>query len=153
MQGYTKLFVVTGLSPHTRDKCTWREYGLLLSRITPAYAGQIEEIFLGSPSWQDHPRIRGTNLRAFQPTVALWGSSPHTRDKFGRIDSVLTHIGIIPAYAGRICTSLNPQSFLQDHPRIRGTNRFSVLPCNIPCRIIPAYAGQIYWANRRGAWS
>ena len=117
----------------------------------------------GKRLW-DHPRIRGTNLIYDNPISFTGGSSPHTRDKFnskvfsGRIG------GIIPAYAGQILFFRSWKFYIQDHPRIRGTNllgrlRFPTRLGSSPhtrdkslfwkigeqiLRIIPAYAGQIY---------
>ena len=82
MQGYTKLFVATGLSPHTRDK--WKDLlsDCLSDGITPAYAGQISLVLPCQLLSEDHPRIRGTNGVLRIAIFATEGSSPHTRDKF-----------------------------------------------------------------------
>ena len=92
------------------------------------------------------------------------GSSPHTRDKFNLEFDETTGHRIIPAYAGQMYTFQQIHKFVQDHPRIRGTNghitnltgyRLGSSPhtrdkCLFFClvrlyiRIIPAYAGQIF---------
>ena len=94
------------------------------------------------------------------------GSSPHTRDKFENTALLIVAGGIIPAYAGQIALSLKGITYLEDHPRIRGTNlimavyqyaeqgssphtrdKSSLRPSPNPqTRIIPAYAGQIKYA-------
>ena len=112
---------------------------------------------------RDHPRIRGTN--AFFSAIAwiVSGSSPHTRDKFENTALLIVAGGIIPAYAGQIALSLKGITYLEDHPRIRGTNLIMAvyqyaeqgssphtrdksliaLFSFHPTGIIPAYAGQI----------
>ena len=91
-----------GSSPHTRDKLS------LIASIVYDYG--------------DHPRIRGTNVSSTQSSPQVPGSSPHTRDKCKITLFILLPPGIIPAYAGQILTSCNPNSPVEDHPRIRGTN-------------------------------
>ena len=122
MQGYTKLFVVTGLSPHTRDKEVNIRTSFYTSGIIPAYAGQINfhSCTLYFPG--DHPRIRGRNL--IIPLIALItpGSPPHTRDKWQQKTIAWTLTRITPAYAGQIHFWKASSALLWDHPRIRGTN-------------------------------
>ena len=91
-----------GSSPHTRDKSYFKPKHLAMDRIIPAYAGQIfveeEEV----PKLEDHPRIRGTNIKGGEKIMGEVGSSPHTRDK---------------------CSDgFNFSNLVGDHPRIRGTN-------------------------------
>ena len=74
-------------------------------RIIPAYAGQMQDYILQLPLAQDHPRIRGTNFHTFSLLTFLLGSSPHTRDKFVILITVIVALGIIPAYAGQISIS------------------------------------------------
>ena len=52
----------SGSSPHTRDKLYGAAINPAVHRIIPAYAGQIPQGYLFSGGFQDHPRIRGTNL-------------------------------------------------------------------------------------------
>ena len=152
-----------GSSPHTRDKLkTLCVFSHPLG-IIPAYAGQIIFFIYLCFNYWDHPRIRGTNGRCGRVHCRLQGSSPHTRDKSGLLPANSSIAGIIPAYAGQIRFSLWEIMFLQDHPRIRGTNlsyntctgfragssphtRDKFFPSNIHRGIggiIPAYAGQI----------
>ena len=70
----------------------------------------------------DHPRIRGTNISFASPYCPTTGSSPHTRDKSGIITEHIFQGRIIPAYAGQMYTFQQIHKFVQDHPRIRGTN-------------------------------
>ena len=132
-------------------------------RIIPAYAGQISEYTEYYKEYQDHPRIRGTNLKnIWSPTLGL-GSSPHTRDKFSDSEMERHEDRIIPAYAGQISSLIPKLTDEEDHPRIRGTNSLFPFPelcfpgssphtrdkyvsdrrkC-VAIGIIPAYAGQI----------
>ena len=70
-----------GSPPHTRDKLKKAEEMLKEVRITPAYAGQIYFLLFGYSLLQDHPRIRGTNMRQTLRCPLQIGSPPHTRDK------------------------------------------------------------------------
>ena len=71
----------TGSSPHTRDKLDEEPSSWELSRIIPAYAGQILPPFFKKADGEDHPRIRGTNINFGNLSLIPVGSSPHTRDK------------------------------------------------------------------------
>ena len=70
-----------GSSPHTRDKLFGSHRIFKMSRIIPAYAGQITAVANSLNQYKDHPRIRGTNDAFSDPTSSVRGSSPHTRDK------------------------------------------------------------------------
>ena len=50
-----------GSSPHTRDKSFKGVSANQYAGIIPAYAGQIAKYRQVVNSYQDHPRIRGTN--------------------------------------------------------------------------------------------
>lgn len=70
-----------GSPPHARGKALTGDEGLIIHRITPAYAGKGGE---GDQiiAWQeDHPRMRGEKARADTATMAEKGSPPHTRGK------------------------------------------------------------------------
>ena len=71
---------------------------------------------------EDHPRIRGTNAYLKKDLLIAAGSPPHTRDKCLGLDAKTIPYGITPAYAGQIRQRQIGREFLQDHPRIRGTN-------------------------------
>ena len=114
----------------------------------------------------DHPRIRGTNSSRTSSPLMILGSSPHTRDKFYRMPPHNLRTRIIPAYAGQISGVVCHSPGEQDHPRIRGTNQLPFRsrlkrPGSSPhtrdksllwsairegSRIIPAYAGQIFFS-------
>ena len=54
------------------------------------------------------------------------GSSPHTRDKYLSNEEITDEIGITPAYAGQMHFFLLVKVGIEDHPRIRGTNRLLI---------------------------
>ena len=118
-----KIEFFLGSSPHTRDKFCGVALLIILIRIIPAYAGQIPCANVTSPTAKDHPRIRGTNGRLCFGRLGNRGSSPHTRDKCRPHSSMYLSNRIIPAYAGQMGISEHGESFFQDHPRIRGTNK------------------------------
>ena len=153
-----------GSSPHTRDKLSRQTISKNIKGIIPAYAGQIYLSYCDKYIYQDHPRIRGTNVFLTPFLSSQIGSSPHTRDKLARIGTGGKYARIIPAYAGQIIGVDQGRRTKQDHPRIRGTNLQSTslpklsrgssphtrdksvlfLPQSNCVRIIPAYAGQIF---------
>ena len=76
----------TGSSPHARDKCRDIDTLSYNRRIIPACAGQIEWKFMEKIAEEDHPRMRGTNVKFGNQFFIDLGSSPHARDKF-KLDS------------------------------------------------------------------
>ncbi len=99
---YRVRYSTLGSSPHTRDKSYISYQKDVREGIIPAYAGQIVPFSVLRPSYQDHPRIRGTNNKTFTQADVDAGSSPHTRDKSRYADNCRHGKGIIPAYAGQI---------------------------------------------------
>ena len=118
----TDLTLLSGSSPHTRDKFYYPREKTLRPGIIPAYAGQIFFISVIVNRPRDHPRIRGTNARRVR--IYWWskGSSPHTRDKCCYFRQRCVPWRIIPAYAGQMESRQSLLSLFRDHPRIRGTN-------------------------------
>ena len=112
----------TGSPPHTRDKFLDKVNRERETRITPAYAGQIENQNRKTTIRQDHPRIRGTNQNLMCSELLREGSPPHTRDKFTRCFCIFVATRITPAYAGQILLYGKSCRIVWDHPRIRGTN-------------------------------
>ena len=142
-------------------------------RIIPAYAGST-----GVPESEmlraaDHPRIRGEHNPRNCSTVAVNGSSPHTRGAPKLTRWTGRQWRIIPAYAGSTLACRESSREGPDHPRIRGehvvqdeipdrdtgssphTRGAPELPDRIAHRagIIPAYAGSTpagRFSSRRG---
>ena len=77
----TGKMLLSGSSPHTRDKFHAVPLAVLGVGIIPAYAGQILLLWDCLFYQRDHPRIRGTNVKLSRQLTPLVGSSPHTRDK------------------------------------------------------------------------
>ena len=130
-------------------------------RIIPAYAGST-----GVPESEmlraaDHPRIRGEHNPRNCSTVAVNGSSPHTRGAPKLTRWTGRQWRIIPAYAGSTLACLESSREGPDHPRIRGEHATAGVPSTTACGssphtrgarspgrnpgsrhgIIPAYAG------------
>ena len=146
LAGHFDLQLAGGLSPHTRGSPGAAAQLLSGRGIIPAYAGKPSTRFPPAPVSGDYPRIRGEARGALRlrPDCA----------------------GIIPAYAGKPSLSRRASIRRWDYPRIRGgAGHGSVLlveneglsphtrgsPVNttpriLVLRIIPAYAGEPYWA-------
>ena len=70
-------------------------------RITPACAGKTTQSCVGQLIYQDHPRMRGEDLKTVGSFLWKTGSPPHAR---GRLVEGLLHLngrGITPACAGK----------------------------------------------------
>ena len=89
-------------------------------RIIPAYAGSTPGLVRCERPGGDHPRIRGEHSLFSSPSLAMDGSSPHTRGAHPGLGRGPHGRRIIPAYAGS--TSKPPREYPvgADHPRIRG---------------------------------
>ena len=152
---------VGGSSPHTRGARWAPPRGSGTSRIIPAYAGSTGgSPHKGTPS-PDHPRIRGEHNPRSCSTVAVSGSSPHTRGAHIAAPRCARPRGIIPAYAGSTNAQASGWGNEADHPRIRGEHQLALMKPGdlvgssphtrgargrpriypISSRIIPAYAG------------
>ena len=150
-----------GSSPHTRGAPIAEVDPESLTRIIPAYAGSTRAAAgTGIEHW-DHPRIRGEHRRFSSPSLAIDGSSPHTRGAPERGSEKKSGCRIIPAYAGSTWSRSTCRPSPRDHPRIRGEHmpltrvrtmssgssphtrgaRLADFPELRPERIIPAYAG------------
>ena len=99
---------------------------ILLSGITPAYAGNTEvkqgDIF----SDKDHPRIRGEHQSLNTIKEPGPGSPPHTRGTPHPPKKTVALFRITPAYAGNTFWHSLKRIFVGDHPRIRGEHIFIV---------------------------
>ena len=68
-----------GSPPHTRGTQGFIFKRLFAPGITPAYAGNTEDIFIRTHYRRDHPRIRGEHRKACLYNTPYQGSPPHTR--------------------------------------------------------------------------
>ena len=109
--------------------------------IIPAYAGSTAPGAAASAGRRDHPRIRGEHVTSCFVSIALVGSSPHTRGARLKLSAPRRRIGIIPAYAGSTVTAVFHRRPTWDHPRIRGEHGQGEDGTVDGLGIIPAYAG------------
>ena len=84
-----------------RGKAAGHRLGLILNRITPAYAGKRDRQDQQRAVRGDHPRVCGEKLYALLVAGSLMGSPPHVRGKVLILDDVPGVVGITPAYAGK----------------------------------------------------
>ena len=114
--------LVSGSSPLTRGKRVAPPAPPVGPGLIPAHAGKTRSS-AGAESGQGaHPRSRGEN-RARRRVRRSWGgSSPLTRGKLGGLCATSCSRGLIPAHAGKTCSSRFPSSDVRAHPRSRGEN-------------------------------
>ena len=93
---------------------------LIIWWIIPAHAGSI--IFARSMEAVDgdHPRSCGEYSMARHICSPSSGSSPLMRGVLRLLSSALILLGIIPAHAGSIRSSLGTDAWTGDHPRSCG---------------------------------
>ena len=96
-------------------------------RITPACAGKsVLPLVFGTFGW-DHPRLRGEKKRGLFCTQNLVGSPPLARGKGTPITTSKPTTGITPACAGKRQFSEKCFCIAEDHPRLRGEKRCSIM--------------------------
>ncbi len=116
----------------------------------------------------DHPRLRGEHTEDYSDGRGANGSSPPTRGARVQRHEPLSIARIIPAYAGSTHAARTSSAAARDHPRLRGEHMVwdrdhvrawgSSPPTRgapprhprpvRPRRIIPAYAGSTFLADR-----
>ena len=116
---------MVGSSPHTRGAPSRTRKIPSQWRIIPAYAGSTVPASFVSSSGKDHPRIRGEHVIVSFADCFQRGSSPHTRGARLIRPVAGRRARIIPAYAGSTPQTVQDQSTLRDHPRIRGEHQVS----------------------------
>ena len=89
-----------GSPPHTRETPNYRDYTLMQSGITPAYAGNTTPFDRSIGYSRDHPRIRGKHLDEYHQHKTDEGSPPHTRETLDFLKAKYRDERITPAYAG-----------------------------------------------------
>ena len=153
---------VSGSSPLTRGKRPRHPRPLAGLRLIPAHAGKTQVRAVNEETRSAHPRSRGENIAAVNPTFATVGSSPLTRGKPRGGRHVDLDTGLIPAHAGKTTVRAGRAWRSSAHPRSRGENGgcqvFSGLVLGSspltrgkltvevlvaqPVRLIPAHAGK-----------
>ena len=93
---------------------------VLVTRITPAYAGKSTKKCCCCCVSEDHPRLCGEKFIFRIFCTRLLGSPPPMRGK-ALSDLPLKHYeGITPAYAGKRCQTYSLNARCWDHPRLCG---------------------------------
>ena len=115
-----RRFLILGSPPLTRELRYLDLVLVLVSGITPAYAGTTA-IQSGSGGYgQDHPRLRGNYAVGHFFKREISGSPPLTRELRKSGHNYLSCDGITPAYAGTTFNSVSLLPRSKDHPRLRG---------------------------------
>ena len=89
-----------GSPPHTRGILSCRHVLHILTRITPAHAGNTFSMKTCLAFCRDHPRTRGEYERSRLLTGHIPGSPPHTRGILKSWFVQNVYCGITPAHAG-----------------------------------------------------
>ena len=90
-----------GSSPLTRGKQRESALHPLIGRLIPAHAGKTRSVWVVMMVGPAHPRSRGENSYADKTDVTGSGSSPLTRGKPTRPESIRPDTRLIPAHAGK----------------------------------------------------
>ena len=115
---------------------------MLLTGITPAYAGKSATAKRQTHVQRDHPRVCGEKTAATINELRQAGSPPRMRGKVTCVPRCCLTCGITPAYAGkRRGWSKWQISSRGSPPRMRG-KVFSVALDFLVSGITPAYAGK-----------
>ena len=119
--------VSLGSPPHVRGKADTMRAVHRMQRITPAHAGK-SYIWAGTTTpLTDHPRVCGEKQLRQAIAVQHIGSPPHVRGKGTGALKDRRHVRITPAYAGKSALRQRLPVAGEDHPRVCGEKRSSVL--------------------------
>ena len=143
------LWFLLGSSPLTRGKRIPRFYLRWAHGLIPAHAGKTA--FKGTRFKRSaaHPRSRGENSPQTSVRVTLPGSSPLTRGKRSRRVAMPKRQRLIPAHAGKTCTTpVATSSPDGSSPLTRGKPSPRLSPCQAS-GLIPAHAGKTRMDARR----
>ena len=96
-------------------------------RNIPACAGKTR--FSGSRGNppEEHPRVRGENIRILWLTGGVVGTSPRARGKLHRANDLPDDERNIPACAGKTGAIFRATSITAEHPRVRGENALTAI--------------------------
>ena len=95
-----QVMLLLGSPPPTRGTLCSTSIYSLVSRITPAYAGNTLYLALRILCRGDHPRLRGEHRYIPIKYYLFRGSPPPTRGTPVHSHKILSFQGITPAYAG-----------------------------------------------------
>ncbi len=113
-----------GSSPRARGAAHPRRPAAHDPGIIPACAGSRVSSRPTYPERPDHPRVRGEQSLTLSRGSILIGSSPRARGAVGDQRHQAGQRGIIPACAGSRSQRGPDQRAVQDHPRVRGEQRW-----------------------------
>ena len=111
-----------GSSPLMRGKPCGAGLGCPGPGLIPDHAGKTLPILSVLALVRAHPRSRGENSLPYSSIVLWKGSSPLTRGRRSRLNSVHGVLGFIPAHAGKTARSPSVPSSRTAHPRSCGEN-------------------------------
>ena len=118
-----RVRVSKGSSPLTRGKRSASRRTIRYPGLIPAHAGKTPVSMCVSIHSRAHPRSRGENRKGLSNRRDQEGSSPLTRGKPGRAQSLAIHPGLIPAHAGKTSSAHLWPASKPAHPRSRGENQ------------------------------
>ena len=111
-----------GSSPLTRGKRHRAREDCLGRRLIPAHAGKTTAVASEETANGAHPRSRGENRLSEPRDARTHGSSPLTRGKPERVEKRCFGARLIPAHAGKTCSTVQSVLIPEAHPRSRGEN-------------------------------
>ena len=137
-----KRSIVTGTSPRARGKLLafWPE--AKNTRNIPACAGKTACHATCNAAPQEHPRVRGENLRGMNAAIKKHGTSPRARGKLDDWRLVNDEGRNIPACAGKTGSNAGRVASWREHPRVRGENFLAILRFIIRCGTSPRARGK-----------
>ena len=97
---------------------------LLVTGITPAYAGKRQCPRRQAGGHQDHPRVCGEEPPTGDGLNLILGSPPRMRGRVWRSFVLRLTFGITPAYAGKRFLVYNVLYYGWDYPRVCGEESF-----------------------------
>ena len=170
--GIAGFLFLAGSSPLTRGKQPGCEQRRRAMGLIPAHAGKTYDGLIPALRSGAHPRSRGENAQPFVPYENAGGSSPLTRGKPTRPESIRLDTRLIPAHAGKTQPRVRRCCRAWAHPRSRGENEsvaYGIPPMlgsspltrgklpvgcqrDSPTGLIPAHAGKTRGRDNRDDW-
>ena len=143
--GRVSVSVQSGSSPLTRGKLECpglidHDKGLI-----PAHAGKTRCPFRARKRRAAHPRSRGENLEDGFDCARRLGSSPLTRGKPCRWQTLPVRGRLIPAHAGKTRRRTFLRPFSWAHPRSRGENSQVIVKDDEPGGSSPLTRGKLFY--------
>ena len=120
-----------GSSPLTRGKQSREMERITRDRLIPAHAGKTGGSAIPPGLDWAHPRSRGENPYRVMAARRATGSSPLTRGKPAAQRLSDMRKRLIPAHAGKTCSSRAARALTTAHPRSRGENHRRSAPNGI----------------------